>query len=44
MPLQHAISVLLKLLRVNHKLFTVAGTKDKRGVTVQQVCACVCML
>ena len=36
-PLQHAISLLTKLLRVSHKSFAVAGTKDKRGVTVQQV-------
>lgn len=35
--LQHAISSLAKLLHVSHKLFAIAGTKDKRGVTVQQV-------
>lgn len=34
--------MLAKLLRVHTKLFSVAGTKDKRGVTVQQVCAPAC--
>lgn len=33
--MQVAISTLARLLRVNHKIFGVAGTKDKRGVTVQ---------
>ena len=37
-PLQFALNSLTKLLYVSHKLFSVAGTKDKRGVTVQQVC------
>lgn len=34
---QQALSSLCKMLRVGHKLFAVAGTKDKRGVTAQQV-------
>lgn len=34
---QQALATLAKMLRANHKLFAVAGTKDKRGVTAQQV-------
>ncbi len=34
-----ALSTLARLLRLNHKVFGVAGTKDKRGVTVQAVSA-----
>ncbi|PSC67745.1 multisubstrate pseudouridine synthase 7 [Micractinium conductrix] len=39
MDSQQALSSLSKLLRCGHKVFSVAGTKDKRGVTVQQVTA-----
>ncbi|KAL4444565.1 hypothetical protein ABPG77_002382 [Micractinium sp. CCAP 211/92] len=39
MDSQQALSSLCKLLRVSHKMFAVAGTKDKRGVTAQQVTA-----
>ena len=39
MDSQQALGYLAKLLHVNHKLLGVAGTKDKRGVTVQQVTA-----
>lgn len=34
-----AIHLISKTLRLNAKLFTYAGTKDKRGVTTQRVCA-----
>ena len=35
----HALTTLAKVLHVSQKVFSVAGTKDKRGVTVQQVTA-----
>lgn len=34
-----AINVLAKLLKTGNKSFSYAGTKDKRGITVQRVVA-----
>ena len=38
---QQALATLAQMLRLHHKVFAVAGTKDKRGVTVQMVRAWV---
>lgn len=32
---QYAVTTMSKILHLSHKVFNVAGTKDKRGVTVQ---------
>lgn len=35
----NALSMISKMLHINHKVFSVAGTKDKRAITVQWVTA-----